>query len=156
LNRALEYIIPSPKGAGVAPEHTLKGLLRTLLTPYEEACRNTPRFVIEGDDTPVGSHATTSLALSIHELATNAVKYGALVEPAGSVTVTIRCQGGECEITWTERGGPPVGAPPDRSGFGSLLLQRSIAGPLGGYLTWDWRREGLSLRLVAPLALLGR
>jgi two-component sensor histidine kinase len=153
LSRALEYIIPSFKRAAPAPEHTLKGLLRTLLSPYEVGERDGPRFVIEGDDAPVGSHATTSLALSVHELATNAVKYGALINPGGQVTVTIRrTSKGNCELAWIERGGPALDEPPTRVGFGSQVLHRSITGPLGGTIARRWRHDGLDLRLNLPLA----
>jgi PAS domain S-box-containing protein len=153
LSRALEYVIPSSKRAEPAPEHTLRGLLRTLLSPYEVGERDGPRFVIEGDDAPVGSHATTSLALSVHELATNAVKYGALINPGGQVTVTIRrTSKGNCELAWIERGGPALDEPPTRAGFGSQVLHRSITGPLGGTIARRWRHDGLDLRLNLPLA----
>jgi PAS domain S-box-containing protein len=152
LSRALDYILPSQKVANSASERTLQGLLRALLDPYEEFDRHRRRFVILGDDPPVGPNATTSLALSVHELATNAVKYGALFSPEGRVTITCRCTAAdECELTWVERGGPVVGAKPERTGFGSKLLMRSITGALGGQVSQQWRREGLAVRLVLPL-----
>jgi len=151
LSLALEYILPSPQ-AGSSSPHTLKGLLGILLSPYEVPGLGQPRFVIAGDDAPVGSHATTSLALSIHELATNAVKYGALMHPGGQVTITTRLTASdECELSWVERGGPPLADEPQRSGFGSQLLQRSMSGALGGTVTRAWARDGLELRLSMPL-----
>jgi hypothetical protein len=62
LSRALDYIIPFHKASSPAPERTLHGLLRSLLDPYEEFGQHRRRFVISGDDPPVGSNATTSLA----------------------------------------------------------------------------------------------
>jgi two-component sensor histidine kinase len=156
LSRALDYILPSHKVSSPAPERTLQGLLRALLDPYEEFGQHRRRFVILGDDPPVGPNATTSLALSVHELATNAVKYGALFSPEGRVTVTCRCSDDACDLTWVERGGPVVGAKPERMGFGSKLLMRSITGALGGEVAQQWSRDGLSVRLVLPLATLSQ
>jgi PAS domain S-box-containing protein len=156
LSRALDYIIPSHRASSPAPERTLQGLLQALLDPYEEFGRHRRRFVILGDDPPVGSNATTRLALSIHELATNAVKYGALFSPEGRVTITCRCIDDACELSWVERGGPVVGAKPERAGFGFKLLMRSITGALGGKVAQQWDREGLSVRLALPLAPLAQ
>jgi two-component sensor histidine kinase len=126
--------------------------LRALLSPYESEGDQQRRFVILGDDPPIGPHATTSVALSIHELATNTVKYGALSSPAGRVTITTRINAeGECDLGWTERGGPTVLGHPDRTGFGSKLLLRSITGALSGRVTRKWDREGLTLLLTLPL-----
>lgn len=157
LSRALDYVLPSPQAADAASNRTLQGLLRALLDPYEEFGRQRRRFVILGDDPPVGPNATTSLALSVHELATNAVKYGALFSAEGRVTITCRrTAADECELTWVERGGPAVGGRPARTGFGSKLLVRSISGALGGDVTEQWNPEGLAVRLVLPLAPLAQ
>ena len=156
LSRALDYIIPFHKAFSPAPQRRLNGLLRSLLDPYEEFGQHRRRFVISGDDPPVGSNATTSLALSIHELATNAVKYGALSSPVGCVTITCRCLDDVCQLTWVERGGPCIEAKPERTGFGSKLLMRSITGALGGTITEQWDWEGLSVHLALPLAPLAQ
>jgi two-component sensor histidine kinase len=95
--------------------------------------------------------------LTIHELATNAVKYGALTNPKGDVTITCRChREGECEVTWTERGGPVVAGQPGQDGFGSKLLMRSVTGALGGQVQRQWNQDGLTLHLLLPLALLSQ
>ena len=92
------------------------------------------------------------MALSVHELATNAVKYGALSSPGGHVTITCRSNAdGECELSWTERGGPEVLAKPERTGFGSKLILRSVTGALEGKVTKRWDRKGLTLCLLLPL-----
>jgi PAS domain S-box-containing protein len=156
LSRALDYILPAQAATRSASSPTLQGLLRVLLGPYQEFGQHKDQFVILGDDPPVGSSATTSLALSVHELATNAVKYGALSSPEGRVTITCRSAKGTCELNWVERGGPRIGAKPERTGFGSKLLMRSITGALGGTLTQHWDREGLSVHLALPLVPLSQ
>jgi PAS domain S-box-containing protein len=156
LSRALNYVLPSQAVEQPQPATTLQGLLRVLLDPYEDFAQHQRRFVILGDDPAVGPKAVTSLALSVHELATNAVKYGALSSPDGRVSITCRCDaGGECELSWTERGGPLVG-PPERTGFGSKLVMRSITGSLGGQVRKHWGQEGLTLRMTLPLTLLSQ
>jgi two-component sensor histidine kinase len=155
LSRALDYVLPAPVPNAPRPAGTLQRLLQVLLAPYENLAQHHRRFVIVGDDPLVGSTATISLALSVHELATNAIKHGALSGAEGRVSITCRCNAdGECELAWTERGGPVVAAPPERTGFGSKLLLRSITGTLGGQVTKQWDREGLTLRLVLPLTSL--
>jgi two-component sensor histidine kinase len=89
-------------------------------------------------------------------LTTNAIKHGALSRAEGRVFITCRCDtDSACELVWTERGGPVVAAPPERTGFGSKLL-RGITGTLGGQVTKQWDREGLTLRLVLPLTSLSQ
>jgi two-component sensor histidine kinase len=149
--------LPSPEVTTprqIAP--TLHGLLGVLLDPYGGSAEER-RAVILGDNPPVGPKATTGLALIVHELATNAVKYGALANPDGRVSITCRCTAdSECELAWVERGGPVVAAQPQRTGFGSKLLLRSITGALGGRVTKRWDREGLMLWLVLPLTPLSQ
>jgi len=157
LSEALSYVLPSPEVTTprqIAP--TLHGLLGVLLDPYGGSAEER-RAVILGDNPPVGPKATTGLALIVHELATNAVKYGALANPDGRVSITCRCTAeSECELAWVERGGPVVAAQPQRTGFGSKLLLRSITGALGGRVTKRWDREGLMLWLVLPLTPLSQ
>ena len=88
--------------------------------------------------------------LLVHELATNAAKYGALSRAGGIVELTWRGDEGGLELTWTERGGPPV-EPPTRSGFGARLIRRSFAG-IGGGAQVDYAPEGLKARFSAPLS----
>ena len=157
LSRALDYVLPSHVVTAPTPPSCLHGLLWTLLSPYEDSAQSDRRFVILGDNPRVGPKATTNLALSVHELATNAVKYGALSNPEGRVTITCRCKpSGECELVWRERGGPVVAAAPERTGFGSKLLRRSVKGALGGRVTKRWDQKGLTLRLDLPLTLLSQ
>ena len=108
-------------------------------------------MVIEGDDVEVGDSSATALALIMHEQATNAMKYGGLSTQGGSVSLTGRREGAAYTLTWAERGGPTVTAPPTRQGFGTVLAQRSVAGQLDGTLEQDWAPDGLVMRLVVPV-----
>lgn len=108
------------------------------------------RVSIRGPDLALPPAAAQSIAMALHELATNAAKYGALSQPEGRVDVAWR--GGGCEplrLTWTERGGPRV-ARPRRRGLGTAILSRALAGSLGGSTRMDWRPEGLVCEMELP------
>ncbi|WP_426956809.1 PAS domain S-box protein [Muricoccus radiodurans] len=137
---------PSPGLLSEAP--TVHGLLRLLMAPYREGGQD--RVTLEGQDRPLGYAAANALALTLHEQATNAMKYGALSVPGGQVRVTTRVEGDRFVLEWSERGGPAV-AMPSRQGFGTALAARNIAGQLKGRLEHDWRAEGLIVRLDLPL-----
>lgn len=91
-----------------------------------------------------------SLALALHELATNAAKYGSLLAPMGQVRLTWEVRSGNLVLDWSENDGPPV-EPPSTSGFGSNLISASIGRLLNGTVNFDWRREGLHCTLSLPL-----
>jgi PAS domain S-box-containing protein len=149
LGRAHDYVRPAEwEGGGAGASRSLHGLIGGLLGAYQGA--GGARFRIAGEDCTVGPTAATALALVLHEFATNAVKYGALSEPGGSVEVACRPGAAAVELVWTERGGPPVSGPPSGEGFGSLLARRSITGDLNGTLDADWAPEGLTLRVTMP------
>lgn len=98
----------------------------------------------------INAKATVALALLMHELATNAVKHGALSEPEGALSVHWDVAADDAlEIRWQERGGPPV-AIPARRGFGSRLLQTVVAGELSGQLAVDYDPAGFGARIVIP------
>ena len=100
------------------------------------------RYTIEGEDLLLSPNYAMSLGLAFHELATNALKYGAWsTGERGLVTVKVREAGEYFELTWTEMGGPEV-LPPKRKGFGSRLLQ-SVGREFGGDVTMDYRPSGL-------------
>jgi PAS domain S-box-containing protein len=94
-----------------------------------------------------------SVSLLVHELATNAVKYGALSVPEGSVKVTWKVETGSLLLTWVESGGPLV-VHPERRGVGTQLMERLIKGEPGSDLTFDFRPEGLLVKLIMPLELM--
>jgi two-component sensor histidine kinase len=95
----------------------------------------------------VGESSTTILALIIHELATNSLKYGALSRETGTLDVSCSAQDEAVTIVWTERGGPHVEKPTGVAGYGSRLLERSVTGHLRGAIAYDWAKDGLVVTL---------
>jgi two-component sensor histidine kinase len=149
LMRAKDLIRPGIMGTEAHSERTtMDEVVRTLLQPYDDG---TSRIVVSGPNVPVGAKAVTSLALALHETATNAAKYGALSEPNGSIRIKWETRGGDLHFEWEETGGPVIVASPQTGGFGSVLTERSIAAQLGGKIEYDWRRNGLKLRVTVPL-----
>jgi PAS domain S-box-containing protein len=109
------------------------------------------RIRIQGPSMRISGAAAQTLGMALHELTTNAFKYGALSSESGTVTVNWRTEGGQFAIDWTERGGPPV-VPSERSGFGTVVIDRMTRMTLGGEVTIDRAPEGLSWHLQCPLA----
>jgi two-component sensor histidine kinase len=140
LGRAHDLVRPLPGHQGKAA--LLGDLLTVLLAPYDEVGPFKGRIRVAVPRMGVGEGAATALALVIHELATNAMKYGALSVETGSLDVACDATDEEVVIIWTERGGPPVSAPPGH-GFGSSLVARSMSRQLGGALEYAWHPEGL-------------
>lgn len=120
----------------------LEELTAKILKPYR-----TGR--IEGGHVALGERATNGIALVLYELATNAAKYGALSNGVGTVHVGWQTGDTDLVLTWRETGGPPV-RPPARKGFGTTLIDGTIA-DLGGSLRYDWQPAGLEVGVTAPL-----
>jgi len=116
------------------------------------------RFRIAGPSVRLEPQAALALAMALHELATNAAKYGALSVAAGQVslewTVKPDVDGLELRLTWREAKGPKV-TPPTRKGFGSRLLERGLANELNGTVNVDYRPEGLICTMTAKLPVAG-
>jgi two-component sensor histidine kinase len=111
------------------------------------------RIDVEGPDIDLPPKTAVSIALALHELCTNAVKYGALSNAVGRVSVRWSIENGapkRLHMSWVESGGPPVVKPSAR-GFGSRLIERGLAAELGGPVTIDFRPEGLVCVVDAPL-----
>lgn len=106
---------------------------------------------LDGPEVLVGPTGATSLALILHEVATNAAKYGSLSVSGGTVSISWRIEGPSMILTWTERGGPAIAGPPQRKGFGADLARMSAKGQLGGEVSHDWRPEGVHITLRAAL-----
>jgi PAS domain S-box-containing protein len=131
---------------------TLHVLIRTIVSPYDDAGHGDgERVTIRGPDVPVSSDAVTSLALLLHEFATNAAKFGALSSPVGHVDVTCEIAGDELRLEWQERGGPTLVGAALREGFGTLLGHATVRRQLGGSIARDWNSTGLTIRLVVPI-----
>jgi PAS domain S-box-containing protein len=115
---------------------------------------NGDRVSLSGPSILLPPKEALAIAMALHELCTNAVKYGALSKDTGHVALHwATAEGAErsLQVQWTESGGPPV-VPPSRRGFGSLLLERTLAQDLGGQVTIDFEPTGLRCSIVAPLA----
>jgi PAS domain S-box-containing protein len=108
------------------------------------------RVSIRGDDVALPPAAAQALAMALHELATNAAKYGALSTSEGQVTVSwTRERGGPLTVRWAETGGPTV-TKPTRRGLGATMLSRALGGALKGETRMDWRPGGLVCELELP------
>ena len=152
LLKATDLVRPGIMGTEYQSEGTTVGaVVEAVLRPYDDG---TSRIIVSGPDVPVGATAVTSLALALHETATNAAKYGALSEPNGSIQVNWKALGDDLHFEWTETGGPVIDAPPKINGFGSMLTERSITHQLNGKIKHDWRRNGLTLELTVPLEII--
>jgi two-component sensor histidine kinase len=133
----------------------LHGLIKAVVAPHEGTDDNdAPRFTISGPELRCGDHATNGVALVIHELATNAVKYGALGTETGHVSVRWTIKDDDVYIQWAESGGPQIIGPPTTQGFGSVLMQSTIVRQFRGALEYDWQADGLSVEITLPMGSL--
>jgi PAS domain S-box-containing protein len=134
-------------------EADLHDIAEQELAPYKR--ETDERVVIDGPRVNLPPRYAINLGLVLHELVTNAAKYGALSVPTGrlnlswTVTTTTDRQS-QLRIHWTETGGPPV-QPPKRQGFGSRLIRRSIEGELDGYMVLNFSVTGVSYDISIPL-----
>ncbi|CAN7274069.1 PAS domain-containing protein [Phenylobacterium sp. LjRoot219] len=130
----------------------LRRLVEEELLPF--SLGDEGRVALQGPSVALAPAAAQSVAMALHELATNAAKYGALSAPEGRVEVRwSRDAAGELRLTWRETGGPLVRAPA-RRGLGTTLLGRALSGPIGGETRLDWRPQGLICELVLPASAL--
>lgn len=132
----------------------LHDVIDAALEPFAIANSRKERFVVTGTNIRFPPNAALALGIAFHELATNAVKYGAFSNEHGCITVDwtmVPSHGGNRLILdWRERGGPPV-MPPTRKGFGSRVIERGLAHELNGSVQLDYRPEGLLCRIDIPL-----
>jgi PAS domain S-box-containing protein len=120
-------------------------VVQTAMAPF---CSD-DRCTVDGPNLPLPPQTAVSLALALHELATNASKYGALSNPGGKVSV-IWTVADMLEFTWREQGGPPVQAP-ERRGFGTRMIERTLAAEFGGQVALDFAPDGVVCRVTAPI-----
>jgi PAS domain S-box-containing protein len=126
---------------------SIRQIIDDAVAPYRDRHR---AFTIDGPDLQLAPKTAVSLGLATHELATNAVKYGALSVPDGRVEVRWRVEDGRLRLLWRESGGPPVVAP-ERRGFGSRMIERGLAAELGGNVKIQFEPEGVVCSVDAPL-----
>ena len=125
----------------------ISAIAKQELAPYLDA--HDTRVRMEGPQAVLEPTAAQAIAVVLHELATNASKYGALSNAKGQIGLTwSRSEDGQLALRWTELGGPRVNAP-ERKGFGSRLIEGTIS-PLGGKVLFDWRAEGLVCEIAVP------
>jgi two-component sensor histidine kinase len=127
---------------------SFKAVVEGALAPYRTG---TGRFTISGPDCEIKPAQALTLALAVNELATNAMKYGALSVPAGRIEIVWTIMADEkLRFEWRESGGPPV-APPVRTGFGSRLIKTLLAGDFGGTVDLRYAPAGVTCVLEAPM-----
>lgn len=146
LGRAHDLVRPLPGHQGKAA--LLGDLISVLLAPYDDNGAFSGRIRVAVPRMGVGEQSATTLALVIHELATNSLKYGALSVASGTLDISGSACDDQVQLNWTERGGPPVEQPTNDVGYGSKLLNRSVTGQLGGTINTDWSTEGLVVSLT--------
>ncbi len=126
----------------------LRALLEGELAPFLAG----QRAVLDGPEVMLPPGVAQPIAMAAHELATNAAKHGALSTSGGQVAVGWSLRPGSLlQLRWAETGGPPVPGPPGRRGFGSRVLEGTVARQLGGTVRLDWRRSGLVCDMEVPL-----
>jgi PAS domain S-box-containing protein len=125
----------------------MRGLVEEELAPYRTS--DPSRVIATGPNVSLQPAAAQSLALALHELVTNAAKYGALSSLAGKVHLNWEMNPGTLVLRWTESGGPIAQAPAS-PGFGTRIIIAGIEGQLGGSAEFDWRPEGLQCVLSVP------
>ena len=131
----------------------LRELVNDALGPYRPGEDWAP-FEVDGSDVRIGARAATALSMALHELATNAVKYGSLSVPAGRVGLRWRPEDSSgtrmLRLEWREHGGPTVTAP-TRRGFGSRLIERALAYDLGGKAEIAFDPQGIICTISAKI-----
>ena len=148
LGRSIDALIKGDwKGADLA------GIVRSHLAPFAEPGG---RLEIRGPAVALNAEASQQLGIALHELATNASKYGALSVPTGRIAIGWQFVAPDRDIlrlTWRETGGPPV-SPPQSSGFGRIVIERLVADQLGATATAIFAPEGLRWQIDIPARFL--
>jgi two-component sensor histidine kinase len=132
----------------------LHDLVDTALQPFEAVEGHAERFSVNGDNVQLPPKTTLSLAIALHELATNAVKYGAFSNDKGRIaidwTVTAEASRRRLRLRWREHDGPLV-TPPTRKGFGSWVIERGLTHELGGEVALEYLPDGLTCTIDIPI-----
>jgi PAS domain S-box-containing protein len=132
----------------------LHDLIEDAMEPFGAKGDRAARLVVRGGNIRMSPKATLALGIAFHELATNAVKYGAFSNDTGSVQISWAIEpspeGGRLILHWREKDGPPV-APPARRGFGSQVIERGLAHELGGAIQLNYPPGGVSCTINIPV-----
>lgn len=152
LARAHDLTLPDLSDDGMERgATTVLALMQAILAPHEHD--RDSRIVITGSDAPLSGNALILVALLLHELTTNAAKYGALSSPGGRLTIDVSAKGDDLHLTWNEHSPMPLVEPVSHEGFGTKLEKAALSG-LKGQIARNWSGNGLSLTLQIPLASL--
>jgi two-component sensor histidine kinase len=131
---------------------TLGAVVEMALRPYRSERED--RFAVDGPEVRLPPKTALAIAMALHELTTNAIKYGALSNDSGRVLVVWDVveapESQRLTMSWSERGGPPV-LPPKRKGFGTRLVSRGLAAELGGTVDLSFAAEGVVCTIDAHL-----
>lgn len=152
LARAHDILLSGQRDAG-----TVDAIVKAAVSLHDPD----GRIAVDGPDLALGPKAALTLALIMHELSTNAAKYGALSVEEGTVGASWTVDGASdkngplLDLIWTERNGPAA-LPPARKGFGTRLIEMGLSGSPAGFVELDYAETGLSCRIVAPLLELQR
>jgi len=128
---------------------SLAEVVASALAPHGADGAADDRISVDGPEIPLEGRRAHALTLALHELATNAAKYGALSIESGRIKITWTQTDGELEFVWRERDGPPCTAP-ERKGFGSFLITRNLGVAFQGVVELQFNSAGLVCRLRAP------
>jgi two-component sensor histidine kinase len=146
MSRAQDVLM----GRGLASVQ-IKSVVKTAVEPH---VGDGDRVRLRGPNVAISARSALSLSMALHELATNAAKYGALSRHDGRVDINWRISPSPeraFELTWSESGGPPV-IPPTHEGFGSRLIKGALTAELGATTSVDYAASGAVWRIAAPLA----
>lgn len=146
LDRAHDLVRPLPGGHGKTA--LLGDIFTVLLAPYDDDGAFAGRIRVAVPRMGVGADTATTLALIVHELATNAVKYGALSVKDGTLDITGSMEDENVRIVWTEQGGPEVAVPVELSGYGSGLIRRALEDQLRGSVSYEWLKSGALVTMI--------
>jgi PAS domain S-box-containing protein len=150
LSRAQSLTLPKTPDDIDGAKHpaTMHELIVAVMSPFEsDTAGDASRVTVSGPNLALSRDAVSSIALLIHEFATNAAKYGALSTPTGQIDITCFNEGDRFGLQWVERGGPPIDGAPQSEGFGSSLARMTVQNQFKGEFQREWNREGLALRL---------
>jgi two-component sensor histidine kinase len=131
----------------------LSDLIDKILAPHvvEGVPEGSSSLRRAGPDVWLGNKAATSMALVLHELSTNAAKYGAVSVAGGNLAIEWSVQDSHLALHWLEHGGPSLEGPPAKNGFGTRLARISVEGQLGGKIDVQWLPTGVSISITAPM-----
>ena len=150
LALAAAHELARPSGQADSGTTTVRALAEMVLAPH---ANSEERVLISGAPLQLTATQATGLALVLHELATNAVKYGAFSNTSGTVSISWQASSEMMSLLWLERDGPRIAEPPARRGFGTILADKTVTSSLKGHIAYDWQPEGLQVRLSMPLAV---